>query len=212
MEELQRIAAICKENHVFVISDEIHADLTLPPYKHHPFATVSEDAARISLTFMAPSKAFNMPGLGSSYAVIVDKEIRDCFQKFMESGEFSEGHLLAYIGTAAAYTHGDEWLDQMLAYIKGNIDFTESYLREHIPGVGMIRPQASYLVFLDCRALGLSQEELNRLFVDKAHLALNDGAMFGKPGEGFMRLNVGCPRSVLEQALKQLEAAVQRRL
>ena len=212
MEELQRIAAICKENHVFVISDEIHADLTLPPYKHHPFGTVSEDAARISLTFMAPSKAFNMPGLGSSYAVIVDKEIRDCFQKFMESGEFSEGHLLAYIGTAAAYTHGDEWLDQMLAYIKGNIDFTESYLREHIPGVGMIRPQASYLVFLDCRALGLSQEELNRLFVDKAHLALNDGAMFGKPGEGFMRLNVGCPRSVLEQALKQLEAAVQRRL
>ena len=153
-----------------------------------------------------------MTGLGSSYAVIVDKEIRDCFQKFMESGEFSEGHLLAYIGTAAAYTHGDEWLDQMLAYIKGNIDFTESYLREHIPGVGMIRPQASYLVFLDCRALGLSQEELNRLFVDKAHLALNDGAMFGKPGEGFMRLNVGCPRSVLEQALKQLEAAVQRRL
>ncbi len=208
VEELQRIAAICKENHVFVISDEIHADLTLPPYKHHSFATVSEDAARISLTFMAPSKAFNMPGLGSSYAVIADEEIRDRFRKFMEAGEFSEGHLLAYIGAAAAYTYGEEWLDQMLAYIKGNIDFTESYLREHIPGVGMIRPQASYLVFLDCRALGLPQEELNRLFVDKAHLALNDGTMFGEPGEGFMRLNVGCPRPVLEQALKQLEAAV----
>lgn len=208
VEELRRIAEICQENRVLVISDEIHADLTLPPYKHHPFATVSEAAAQVSLTFMAPSKAFNMPGLGSSYAVIVNEGIRSRFRKFMESGDFCEGHLLAYIGVVAAYTQGEEWLEQVLAYIKGNIDFTENYLKERIPGIGMIHQQASFLVFLDCRALGLPQEELTRLFTEKAHLALNEGSMFGKPGEGFMRLNIGCPRSVLEQALNQLEAAV----
>ena len=208
VDELRRIADICTESHTFVISDEIHADLTLPPYKHHPFATVSGAAAQYSLTFMAPSKTFNMPGLGSSYAIILNEDIRHRFQEFMEAGEFSEGHMLAYIGAAAAYMHGEEWLEQLLDYIKGNIDFTENYLREHIPGIGMIRPQASYLIYLDCRGLGLTQEELVRLFVDKAHLALNDGTMFGEPGKGFMRLNIGCPRSVLEQALKQLETAV----
>lgn len=208
VEELCRIAAVCKDNGTLVISDEIHADLTLPPYKHHPFATVSEAAAQNSLTFMAPSKAFNMPGLGSSYAIAVNDAIRLRFRKFMEAGEFCEGHLLAYIGAAAAYAHGEEWLEQMLEYVKGNIDFTEKYLKEHISGIGMIRPQASYLVFLDCRALGLPQAKLIELIVDKAHLALNDGTMFGQPGEGFMRLNIGCPRSLLQQALQQLSAAV----
>lgn len=208
IEELQQMAEICKDSHTLVISDEIHADLTLPPYKHHPFATVSDAAAQNSITFMAPSKAFNMPGVASSYAIITNEAIRHRFQVFMEAGEFSEGHLFAYIGAAAAYMHGEEWLEQMLAYIQGNIDFTESYLKANVPGVSMIRPQASYLVFLDCRALGLPQEELKKLFAEKAHLALNDGTMFGKPGEGFMRLNIGCPRSVLEQALKQLAIAV----
>ena len=206
--ELRRIADICQENGTMVISDEIHADLTLPPHKHHPFATVSEAAAQNSLTFMAPSKAFNMPGLGSSYAIAVNEDIRRRFRDFMEAGEFCEGHLLAYIGAAAAYTHGEEWLEQMLGYVQGNIDFTENYLKEHIPGIGMIRPQASYRIFLDCRALGLPQEELVKFFVEKARLALNDGTMFGKPGEGFMRLNIGCPRSVLQRALQQLAVAV----
>ena len=208
VEELRRIADICKESGTMVVSDEIHADLTLPPYKHHPFATVSEAAAQNSLTFMAPSKAFNMPGLGSSYAIAVNEDIRRRFREFMEAGEFCEGHLFAYIGAAAAYTHGEEWLEQVLGYVQANIDFTENYLKEHVPGIGMIRPQASYLVFLDCRALGLPQEKLARLFAEKAHLALNDGTMFGKPGEGFMRLNVGCPHSVLQKALEQLSVAV----
>ena len=212
VEELRRIADICKESGTMVVSDEIHADLTLPPYKHHPFATVSEAAAQNSLTFMAPSKAFNMPGLGSSYAIAVNEDIRRHFREFMEAGEFCEGHLFAYIGAAAAYTHGEEWLEQVLGYVQANIDFTENYLKEHVPGIGMIRPQASYLVFLDCRALGLPQEKLASLFAEKAHLALNDGTMFGKPGEGFMRLNVGCPRSVLQKALEQLSAAVKEEM
>lgn len=207
-DELRRVADICHRRGVMVLSDEIHADLTLPGYRHHPFATVSPQAAAISLTFMAPSKAFNMPGLASSYAIAVDPGIRRRFQTFLEAGEFGEGHMLAYVGCAAAYREGEEWLGQLLAYIQGNIDFTEQFLKERIPAIGMIRPQASYLIFLDCRRLGLPQPELVNLFVDKAHLALNDGTMFGRGGEGFMRLNLGCPRSVLRRALEQLEEAV----
>lgn len=207
-DELRRVADICHRRGVMVLSDEIHADLTLPGYRHHPFATVSPRAAAISLTFMAPSKAFNMPGLASSYAIAVDPGIRRRFQTFLEAGEFGEGHMLAYVGCAAAYREGEEWLGQLLAYMQGNIDFTEQFLKERIPTIGMIRPQASYLIFLDCRRLGLSQPELVNLFVDKARLALNDGTMFGRGGEGFMRLNVGCPRSVLRRALEQLEEAV----
>lgn len=208
VDELRRIAELCQESGTLVISDEIHADLTLPPYKHHPFATVSPAAASNSVIFMAPSKTFNMPGVQSSFAIVPDDTLRARFQQFMEAGEFCEGHLFAYIGCKAAFEHGEEWLNQLLAYIQGNIDFTESYLRQHIPAIGMIRPQASFLVFLDCRQLGLEQEALERLFADKARLALNTGTTFGEPGRGFMRLNVGCPRAALKQALDQLAEAV----
>jgi len=117
-------------------------------------------------------------------------------------------HFLACVGAAAAYSHGTEWLDQMLAYVKDNIAYLDSYLKERIPSIKAIIPQASYLVFLDCRDLKLSQNELCRLFEDDAHLALNSGTTFGKPGEGFMRMNVGCPRTTLVKALQQLEKAV----
>ena len=210
-EELEQIAEICYESKTLVISDEIHADLTLPPYQHITFALVSEKARQNSLVFMSPSKAFNMPGLASSYCIIENKEICRCFQEYMEASELSEGHLFAYLSVAAAYSNGTEWLDQVLAYIQSNIDFTDAFLSEYIPNIKMIRPQASYLVFLDCSTLGLNQKELVDLFVDGAHLALNDGTMFGKEGEGFMRLNVACPRSVLEKALKQLKKACDNR-
>lgn len=206
--ELEQIADICAESGTLVISDEIHADLTLPPYKHPTYALASEKARQNSIVFMSPSKAFNMPGVASSYCIIENEQIRHQFQEFMEASEFSEGHLFAYLAVAAAYSNGTEWLNQALAYIQANIDFTERFLRENIPGIEMIRPQASYLIFLDCRKLGLSQKDLVKLFVDGAHLALNDGAIFGKEGEGFMRLNVACPRRLLEQALNQLKAAV----
>ncbi|MBO7418800.1 MAG: pyridoxal phosphate-dependent aminotransferase [Bacteroidaceae bacterium] len=208
LEELQRVADICQRNGVMVISDEIHADLTLPGYKHHSYATVSEAARQHSIIFMAPSKAFNMPGLSSSYSLIFNKDKRDRFNTYMEASELSMGNMFAYLSCAAAYEQGEDWLNQMLSYVQGNIDFTEQYLRAHIPSISMLKPQASYLVFLDCRKLNLSQEQLVDLFVDKAHLALNDGTMFGPEGKGFMRLNVGCPRSILQQALTQLEQAI----
>ena len=208
VEELQKVADICQKNGTLVVSDEIHADLTLPRYKHHSFSSVSEAARMNSITFMAPSKAFNMPGLSSSYSLIFNPEIRERFNIFMEASELSMGNMFAYSACAAAYEQGEDWLNQMLAYVQDNIDFTEQFLKDYIPAISMLKPQASYLIFLDCRKMGLSQEELVNLFVDKAYLALNDGTMFGKEGKGFMRLNVGCPRSVLEKALQQLKEAV----
>ncbi len=207
-EELCRLADICEKAGVVVISDEIHADLTHAPFKHLPFATVSEAAARISITFMAPSKAFNIAGLASSYAVVVNETLRQKFYNFLAASELSEGNIFSYEGLVAAYTHGEEWLNAVKAYIVENIDFVDDFLRREIPEIKIMRPEASFLVFLDCRALGLNTEELAKLFVDKAHLALNTGASFGPGGEGYMRLNVGAPRSIIEKALLQLRDAI----
>lgn len=206
-EELAEVARVCYENGTIVVSDEIHADLTLPPYKHHPFPEVCGEAEKNAIVFMSPSKAFNMPGLFSAYCIIKDRGIRERFRAYVTANESEQGNIFAFVGTTAAYGKGAEWIDRLLAYIQGNIDYTDDFFREHIPLIKVIRPQASYLVFLDCRELGLSQDELVRLFVDGAHLALNDGAIFGKEGAGFMRLNVGAPRAVLEQAFLQLQTA-----
>ena len=206
-EELKEIAAICYNNGTFVISDEIHADLTLPPYKHHPFATVSEAAASNSLVFMAPSKAFNMAGLASSFCIIKNEFLREKFKKFTEGSDLTEGHVFAFRSVEAAYTYGEEWLSQVLEYLQKNIIYTAHYLKEKMPRIKAIIPQASFLIFLDCRELCLSQKDLVEFFVDKAHLALNDGSMFGKEGEGFMRMNIACPQATLDRALNQLEKA-----
>jgi cystathionine beta-lyase len=206
-EELAEVARICYENGTIVVSDEIHADLTLPPYKHHPFPEVCGEAEKNSIVFMSPSKAFNMPGLFSACCIIKDKGIREKFREYVTANESEQGSIFAFAGMAAAYDNGAEWLDQLLAYIQGNIDYTDNFFKKHIPLIKVIRPQASYLIFLDCRGLGLPQDELVRLFVEGAHLALNDGAMFGKEGTGFMRLNVGAPRAVLKQAFLRLQAA-----
>ena len=207
-EELRKVAEIAYDNNCLVVSDEIHCDLTLPGYSHIPFASVSEKAASNSIMFGAPSKAFNMPGIVSSYAVVKNPELWKKFNDFLTASEFNEGNMFAYNSCAACYEKGEGWLNEMLEYINGNIDFLDEYLKKNIPGIGMLRPQASYLVYLDCRGLGLEQEDLVKLFVEKAHLALNDGSMFGPGGKGFMRLNVGCPRSVLHKALEQLKAAI----
>ena len=206
-EELQQVADICYEEGVLVFSDEIHADLTLPPHKHRPFALVSEKARMNSVTFMSPSKAFNMPGLTASHALVFNSKLRRKFHAFLESCEFDLGHVFAFLAVEAAYSNGTEWLDQCLAYIQGNIDYVDAFTREHTPKIKVIRPQASFLVWLDCREMGLSQEALVDFFVDKAHLALNDGTAFGQEGTGFMRLNVATSRTVLEQAMKQLAEA-----
>lgn len=207
-ETLQRLADFCYEHNVIVISDEIHSDMALFGNRHVPFASVSERAADISITFAAPTKTFNMAGIVSSYAVISNDDLRQRFYGWLKANELDEPTIFAPIATIAAYQKGEEWRKQMLAYVEDNVRFVEDYCRERISGVRPLRPQASFLVWLNCRGLGLNHDKLLELFIDKAHLALNDGEMFGPGGEGFMRLNVGTPRSVLRQALEQLAEAV----
>lgn len=206
--ELGELADICYENNILVVSDEIHADMALKSYRHTPFALVSAKAEEISLTLMAPSKTFNIAGIVSSFAVIPNRKIRERYLAYLEPRELQQGTIFAFTATRAAYDECEEWLDQMLDYIEDNIGFVNNYLKEHIPEIRAILPEASFLVWLDCRALNLPQQELVRLFIEKAHLALNDGSMFGPGGEGFMRLNVGCPRSLIEQGLNNLKKAV----
>ncbi len=209
---LRRLAAFCATRGIIVVSDEIHCDMALFGHKHTPFASVSEDAARCSITFGAPSKTFNIAGIVSSYAIVPDPELRRKFFSWLTANELDEPHLFAPIATVAAFRHGEEWRRQMLEYIEGNIMFVEKYLGERLPQIKPLRPQASFLVWLDCRALGLGHDALVDLFVNGARLALNDGEMFGKGGEGFMRMNVATPRSVLAEALDRLVSAVRERL
>lgn len=211
VDTLRRLAAFCAARNIIVVSDEIHCDMALFGHKHTPFASVSDDAARCSITFGAPSKTFNIAGIVSSYAIVPDPALRQKFFSWLTANELDEPHLFAPIATIAAFKHGEEWRKQMLQYIEGNIMFVEKFLGEHLAQIKPLRPQASFLVWLDCRALGLDHDALNDLFVNGARLALNDGEMFGKGGQGFMRMNVASPRSVLAEALERLAAAVEDR-
>ena len=216
-ETLARLAEICHRHGVVVISDEIHADLAIFGHRHIPFATVSPEAEAISITLQAPTKTFNLAGIVSSYAIIPNDQLRQQVYGWMSANELNEPNMFAPIATVAAFTQGEEWRRQMLSYIEGNVLYVEQFLKENIPAIQAIRPEASFLVWLDCRALSLDHDQLQDFFINEAHLALNDGEIFDtasnpyaplhnthSAGRGFMRLNVGCPRSILQQAMSQL--------
>ena len=204
-ETLEKLAEFCHSRKIIVVSDEIHCDMALFGNKHIPFASVSEKAAQCSITFGAPSKTFNIAGIVSSYAIVPDEKLRERFFKWLEASELSAAHLFAPIATIAAFNNGEEWRQQMISYIEGNIRFIEDFCAENLPQIKPLRPQASFLVWLDCRGLGLGHDDLIDMFVNKAGLALNDGEMFSPGGEGFMRLNVGTSRKILEQAMNRLQ-------
>jgi cystathionine beta-lyase len=177
--------------------------------RHIPFASVSETAARCAITFMAPSKTFNIAGVVSSYVIVQDPALADRFFRYLESNETDYPPIFSAEAMRAAYTEaGKAWRLEMLDYVQGNIDFVDGWLRANLPQIRAVRPQASFLVWLDCRRLGLPQPALVDLFVNKARLALNDGTVFGPEGTGFMRLNVGCPRSNIRAALASLKEAI----
>ena len=205
---LERLADLTSSRGVLVISDEIHAEMAHKGFRHVPYASVSDAAASNSITFMAPSKTFNIAGVVSSYAIIPDEGIRNRFFAHMDALELDYPSIFSIEATMAAYKKGARWRKEMLRYVEGNIAFTDAYLRRYVPSVKALLPQASFLVWLDCRELGMNQKSLMYFMKRKAGLYLNDGSMFGPEGEGFVRLNVGCPRSVLEKALPQLREAV----
>ena len=207
-ETLAKLADFCYDHNILVISDEIHCDMALWGNKHVPFATASEKAAQCSITFGAPSKTFNIAGIVSSYSIIPNDEIRSKFYSWLAANELNEAPLFSPIATIAAFKNGEAWRKGMLHYIEENIIFVEDYCREYLPMIKPLRPEASFLVWLDCREMKLNHAQLIDLFVNKAHLALSDGEMFGKGGEGFMRMNVGTPRAILKKALDQLKEAV----
>jgi len=207
-ETLEELADICYRKYILVVSDESHSDITLFGNKHIPFASISPKAALNSITFMSPSKAFNISGVVTAHSIIPDTEIRKNFSDYLNASELNVGSIFAYTATQAAYEKGSSWMSQMIKYVEGNVTFIDKFLKENIPQIKVVSPEASFLVWLDCRDLGLRQYELVFLFVNWARLALNNGVMFGQEGEGFMRMNLATPRPLLEQALQQLKEAI----
>lgn len=209
-ETLVRLAEFCHSHGITVISDEIHCDMALFGNRHIPFASVSPEASACSITFGSPSKTFNIAGIVSSYAIVPDESLRERFFGWLEANEMNAAPMFSPIATIAAFKHGEPWRQEMVRYIEGNVDAVIDFCARELPQIKPLRPQASFLIWLDCRALGMSREERNDLFINKAGLALNDGETFSPGGEGFMRLNVAVPRSVLMKAMNQLKDAIIR--
>ena len=204
-EVLRRIADICERHNVLVISDEIHADLTLPPHRHVSYSTVSEAAARHSLTFMAPSKTFNIAGLGSSVCYIANDDLRRRFFGWLDALGVAGGNIFAFTAAEAAFAHGEEWLQQMLDYLNENVRTLDEFLRTRMPKVKAVLPEASYLAWLDFSAYGIPHKELVDRILNEAKVVLNDGTTFGgKNYECCFRMNLGCPRAMLLEGLNRI--------
>lgn len=205
--ELQRIGEICLKYDVKIVSDEIHSDFVYPGIVHHVLMTVDERFQDICIVCTAPSKTFNLAGLQVSNVWIPNPELRRIFEQKISAVGYSEVNMLGLHACQAAYEGGREWLEQLKEYLKGNLDFVRNYLKENIPQIKLIEPEGTYLVWLDCRELGLSEKELEQFIAQKAKLWLDDGIIFGKAGEGFERVNIACPRATLKEALERLKKA-----
>ena len=209
-DELLEIGRLCLKHHVLLISDEIHCDLVFNAYKHIPTAGLSPEIAENTLTCLASSKTFNTAGLSTSNVVVSNPILRSKLDGIIQSVHIDAGNLFGAIASEAAYAHGNEWHKQLIEYLEGNVDLVRSFLKEKLPEVKLIEPEATYLLWLDFRELGLTQPELVKLMIGKARLGLNDGAAFGSEGTGFMRLNIGCPKSILLEGLQRLENALKK--
>ncbi|MDS1005977.1 MalY/PatB family protein [Clostridium sporogenes] len=209
-EELKRMAEICIANDVLLVSDEIHSDLIFHGKKHTPTATLSKEIAKKIITCVSATKTFNLAGLQASTTIFPNEQMKQKFDDFWMNMDIQRNNAFSSVAMEAAYNEGEEWLTQLLAYISENFDFIKKYFDENIPKIKPNVPDATYLVWLDCRELGMSNEELRDFMIHKAGLGLNEGCSFGRSLSGYMRLNAACPRSVLEQALKQLKEAMDK--
>ena len=206
-EELIQLGDICLQHNVIIVSDEIHADFTYPDHKHTVLASLSNELSNITITCTAPSKTFNLAGLQIANILIENEQLRKTFeQEFLLSG-YSEPNCLGIVACQAAYTYGRDWLDQLLVYLKDNIDYVRDYLNQYLPKVKLVETEGTYLIWLDFSEYNLTDEELENLILNKAKLWLNPGILFGIEGAGFQRMNIASPRSIIEQAMKQLSVA-----
>ncbi len=206
-EDLIRSGEIVIKNGGIVISDEIHCEILFRGNRHTPFASISEEFAQNSIVCMAPSKTFNLAGMEASSIIIPNQKLREDFAK-MRSGITPGPNVFAYVAMEAAYRYGDEWLEQVLDYLQANLDFLITYFENRIPRIKVIPPQGTYLVWLDCRGLNMDGEGLKNFMREKARVGLDDGYLFGEGGCGFERINIACPRAILEEALNRIERAV----
>ncbi len=206
-EELEAMAEICLRNNVIICADEIHHDLVYKPNKHIPFATLTPEIADNTITLLAPSKTFNIAGLEASVAVIENDDLR---QKFDSARQGLVGwvNLLGQVALQASYEHGEAWLDAMLEYLQANRDYVYEYVNQHLSGISMVKPEGTYLAWLDCREAGIEGKP-NEFFLEKSKVAMNDGGWFGRGGEGHVRFNFGCPRSQIEEALEKIKIALE---
>ncbi len=206
--ELTRLNEICLQHDIIVLADEIHSDLVFKGHKHIPVAALHDDAQRNTVTCISPSKTFNIAGFYTSYVIIADQSKRKKFLRVLEALEISQGNSFGVIAAEAAYRTGEGWLEDLLPYLEANADFMADYIAENIPGISMSKPEGTYLGWLDCRGLTIDSRDLKEFFVRKAKVGLNDGRTFGVQGEGFVRLNFGCPRSTLAEGLERIRQAV----
>lgn len=206
--ELEKLGGICNERGILVVSDEIHADLVFKPGEHIPYASISERFSENSIICTAPSKTFNLAGLQTSNIIIPNEVLRKQFLAETDKYEIGSANTFGAIATEAAYNYGAEWLDKVLEYVNGNLEYVTEYFETNIPMLKVKPLEATYLAWIDCRELGVSTDELENLFLSKAKVALNQGYRFGPGGEGFVRMNLACPRSLLVKAVKQIESTI----
>jgi cystathionine beta-lyase len=205
LDELKRIGEICLENDVIILSDEIHADLVLPGYKHIPLTSVLPELEEITITCMAPSKTFNVAGLFTSQIIIKNEVLREKFKKTMDTFHLIHGNIFGMIASEAGYTHGDAWLDALMQYIKENFELVDRFFKNELPVFTLVKPEATFLAWIDYTKTGLSQKEIEKKLIESAQLGLNPGRIFGPGGSGFMRMNLGTPRSNVLEALHRLK-------
>lgn len=207
-EELTRLADICLKQNIVIISDEIHCDLILPGFTHTPVASLSEEIAENTVTLIAPSKTFNIAGLSTSSVIIQNPVLRKSFNRIVENLHIGNGNIFGNMASIAAYSHGHEWLDSLLDYIDNNVEFVKNYCSKMIPEIIPVQPEATYMIWLDCRKLGMSGKDLQNFFVTKAGIGMNEGSTFGPGGEGFMRMNIGATHQTVMRAMEQIEKAI----
>lgn len=207
-EELEKMAEICLEYDVKIFSDEIHSDLILKGYKFNSILSLDEKYKKIIIAATAPSKTFNIAGLTSSMVLIPDEDMREVYSKVSQSLSIGLLNIFGLTAIEEAYKHGEEWLEEVMSYIEDNFDYMISFIKENMPNVKCRKPEATYLGWLDFRKVFTKQDELDDFLINRAKVALNSGITFGKKGEGFVRINLGCPRTILEEALKRIKNAL----
>jgi len=207
-DELERIGDLCLKYDCLIVSDEIHSDLVFKPNVHIPIASIKEEFKEITTTFIAPSKTFNLAGIQASAAIIPNKELKAKFKEVQQQQGFFTLNTFAIAGMEAAYRKGEEWLEELLTYLDENMQLATEYINENLPALKPMKADATYLLWIDCRELGLSDEELKENLLYKGKLALEPGTKYGEGGEGFVRMNLACPRETLNEGLKRLKIAL----